>query len=112
MSRVLTLATLIDKRACNSHVELFRSRFGESVEVTAELCASVAAMFDWGWAASNLLSPPALAEYDRVTAPALAEYERVTAPALAEYERVKAPALAEYERVTATAWAQSYIGDL
>jgi hypothetical protein len=35
--------------------------------------------------------------------PALAEYERVTATALAEYERVRAPAWAEYERVTATA---------
>ena len=100
-SRVLTLATLIDKGACSSQVDLFRSRFGESVEVTAELCASVAAVFDWDWAARNLLSPPAWAEYERVRAPAWAEDERVTAPASAEYERVRA-----------TAWAQSYIGDL
>ena len=100
-SRVLTLATLIDKGACSSQVDLFRSRFGESVEVTAELCASVAAVFDWDWAARNLLSPPAWAEYERVRAPAWAEHERVTAPALAEYERVRA-----------ASWAQSYIGDL
>ena len=102
----LYISQLIDKRACRDQVDLFRSRFGESVDVTPELCASVAAEFDFAWATRCLLSVSALAEYKRVTAPAWAEYERVRATAWAEYERVRATALAEYERVEASALAE------
>lgn len=84
--------------------------FGTSVEVTAELCLGVADMFDFGWAAHNLLSAQALAEYLRVKAQAWAEYERGRAPAWAQYQRVKAQALAEYVRVKAQAFATCYIG--
>ena len=79
----LYISQLIDKRACRDQVDFFRSKFGESVDVTPELCASVAAEFDFSWAARYLLSPPALAEYQRVDASALAEYQRATAPAFA-----------------------------
>ena len=68
----LYISQLIDKRACRDQVDFFRSKFGESVDVTPELCASVAAEFDFAWASRRLLSAPALAEYQRVTAPALA----------------------------------------
>jgi cell division septum initiation protein DivIVA len=105
-SRILHLQELIDKGACPDQVRLFRKRFGKSVSVTVALCVKVAQDFDLGWAASNLLSAPALAEYERVRAQALAEYERVRAQALAEYERVRAQAWAEYERVRAQAWAE------
>ena len=101
VSRTLTLETLRAKHACAEQVKRFKATFGESVEITEALCASVATQFDFNWVAENLLSPAALAEYQRVTAPALAEYERVKAPALAEYQRVVAPALTEYQRVTA-----------
>ena len=97
MSRTLTLQTLIDKGACYAQVELFRAKFGESVRVTQRLCVSVADAFDWNWAARHLLSKPARAEY-----------ERVTAPARAEYERVKAAAWAECGRVTARTFAKLY----
>ena len=89
MSRTLLLSTLIAKRACSEQVERFRSTFGESVEITPELCLSVADKFDWDWAAWRLLSAPAHAEYDRV----------------------RAPAWAEYDRVVAQVWALAYIGD-
>ena len=49
--RVLTLQTLIDYGACEEQVEEFRKRFGENVEVTEKLAASVADEFDWNWAA-------------------------------------------------------------
>jgi hypothetical protein len=109
--RTLKLSQLIAAKACQSQVDKFRARFGESVEVTRELCESVASEFDFDWAAANLLSAPARAEYERVTAPAQADYERVTAPAWAEYARVRAPARAEYERVRAAAFADAYIND-
>ena len=117
----LTIQQLHQAGACAEAVETFRAAFGEAVEVTEALAAQHAATFDWDWAARHLLTPPARAEYDRVTAPALAEYDRVTAPALAEYKRVTAAAraeyhrvrvtaLAEYDRVRATAWARVALG--
>jgi hypothetical protein len=68
---------------------LFKELFPKGAEITEELCVKHAYDFDWAWAAENLLSAPARAEYDRVTAPARAECDRVTAPA----------------------WARSYLGD-
>ena len=108
MGRILTTRQLIDRGACNEQVEAFRSRFGEYVEVTPELCASVAAVFDWVWAARHLLSAAAWAEYVRVRAPALAEYQRVAAAARAGYDRVEAAAWAEYERAKARAFGEAY----
>ena len=99
-SRTLTLETLKVERACAEQLRLFESMFGQSVEVTEALCVEVSAKFDFAWAAQRLLSPDALAEY-----------ERVTAPAWAEYKRVKASAWAEYKRVKAAAFARAYIGD-
>ena len=110
-SRPLALATLVARGACINQRDLFRNRWGDSVEVTVALCQSVADQVDWAWAGEHLLTAPAWAEYDRVTAPARAEYERVTADARAEYERVTADARAEYARVTADAWAGLYIAE-
>ena len=93
-TRKLTFTQLKAKGACADQLALFELTFGNSVIVDVELCQRVASQFDFDWAARNLLSAPASAEYERVTAPASAEYERVTAPALAEYERVRATAFA------------------
>ena len=92
--------------ACSSQIALFKELGRDTKEITLALCVKHASQFDWNWAAKHLLSPPALAEYERVKAPALAEYKRVEAPALAKYERVEAPALAEYKRVEAPALAE------
>ena len=84
----LKLQTLIDLGACQPQVDLSRARFGESVDITPELCESVASELDFEWAAEKLLTPTARKEYRRVMEAAYAECERVTAPAYAEYERV------------------------
>ena len=47
----------------------------------------------------GLLTPAALAEYDKVRQSALAEYRKVERPALAEYKKVEQPALAEHIKV-------------
>ena len=102
----ITTRLLKSKGACDSQVALFKELFPKGVEITESACVAVFDKFDWGWAAENLLSAPAYAEYERVRASAYAEYERVTAPASAEYERVRASAYAEYERVHTSAYAE------
>ena len=92
----LLLSALIEKNACSEQVKLFRKHFGLEVNVTQALCRKVSAVFDWSWAAANLLTPPQRAEYERVEGAAYVEYERVEGTALAEYERVRGPAWAEY----------------
>ena len=93
-SRILKLSTLVEHGACSDQTKLFKKMFGNSVRVTEKLCLSVADKFNFKWAARNLLTLEARAEYDRVAASARAEYERVSASALAEYERVSASAFA------------------
>ena len=90
----ITLLQLRKLGACADQCAEFKKRFGKSVEITEELCLSVAGVFSWDWAANNLLGAPALAEYGRVTVPAWAEYDRVIAAAWAEYKRVEAQAFA------------------
>ncbi|MGH7744630.1 MAG: hypothetical protein ACREQ5_07415, partial [Candidatus Dormibacteria bacterium] len=78
-TRKLTLKTLIDQRACQDQVELFRKRFGKSVNITPELCREVASLFNWDWAAAHLLGATAQTEYKRVRVAAQTESERVCA---------------------------------
>jgi hypothetical protein len=111
-SRILKLSTLSGLKACVDQVALFWETFGESVRVTEELCLSVSDKFDWMWAAENLLSAPAWAEYKRLTDLARAEHERVRAPEWAEYKRITARALVKYERVRARAWAEQELAQV
>ena len=97
----LTLRQLLDAEACAPQVVLFRSLFGDAVDVTAEECVAVSDKFHWDFAANQFLTYAELAEYDRVRAPALAEYESFSAAAWAEYQCVRAAARDEPERVTA-----------
>ena len=117
----ITIEQLSAAGACLEALDSFHTLFGESVEVTEELCTKHAQDFDWKWAAKLLtlaqgaryatVIAPARAECDRVCAPARAECDRVCAPARAEYDRVCAPARAEYGRVCACAWARAYNRD-
>ena len=101
----LELGTLKELEACSEQVELFEKLFGDSVEVTEELCLKHAGDFDWDFA-RQLLSGPARAEYDKVCGPALAEYNKVCGLALAEYDKVCGLALAEYDKVCGLALAE------
>jgi cell division septum initiation protein DivIVA len=101
---IITLAQL--RTACRSQRDRFEELFGDSVEITEALAVHHASDFDWEWAAENLFTDEARAEYGRVIASARAEYDRVIASARAEYGRVIASARAEYDRVAASAWAE------
>ena len=56
---ILTLKTLKDKKACVDQYNMFKHKFGQSVDITPELCVANAFVFDWDWAANNLLSASA-----------------------------------------------------
>ena len=83
MRKTLTMAMLKKAGACQSQLDLFKTHFGKGGEVTLEKCLSVAGVFNWDWAAENLLSPPARAAYDAALAPAWAAYAAALATAFA-----------------------------
>ena len=94
----ITSKLLREKGACEKARKMFARKYPHGVKVTEAACLAQADEWDWGWAASLLLSASAWAEYNRAIAPAFAEFDRATAPAWAEYNRAKAPFLAEYNR--------------
>jgi hypothetical protein len=102
----ITSKLLKRKRACREQVALFEKLFPNGVEVTEAICVAHADKFNFHWAAENLLSAPALAEYERIEAPAWAEYMRSLAAAWDEYGRSLAAAWDEYGRSRAAAWAE------
>ena len=67
-SRSLTLDTLKRLGACRDQLDLFKAAFGRSTPVTPELCLEYADLFNWHWAANNLLSSAAWAEYKKAIA--------------------------------------------
>jgi hypothetical protein len=54
--RELDYKTLEQAGACKSQLDLFNRLYGDSVIVTEEAAADVASLFEWTWAAENLLS--------------------------------------------------------
>jgi hypothetical protein len=102
----LEIHQLIKARACESRLPLFTSLFPDGVDVTEELCVLHYDKFYWDWAADNLLTAPAQAEYQKAKVSAQAEYQKAKAPAWAEYQKARVSAWAEYQKVTAPAWAE------
>jgi len=102
----ISISMLRKAGACKAELSRLEGLFGPRVALTEEFALANAASCDWDWAAFNLLSGSAQAEYERVRGAAWAEYERVRDAARAEYQRVTDPARAEYERVRGAAWAE------
>src|ERR1035437_4023857 len=103
-SRTLLLSTLITHKACQEQVNLFRKTFGDSVEITPNLCKQHAQSFRFNWAATHLLSAPALKLYSETYAPALKLYNETYATALKLYDETYATAWKLYDETYATAW--------
>jgi hypothetical protein len=102
----ITSKLLKRKRACREQVALFEKLFPNGVEVTEAICVAHADKFNFHWAAENLLSASAWAEYKRVKDSVQAEYQRNLDAAWAEYQRIVAPTGAEYERAVAASWPE------
>jgi hypothetical protein len=56
--------------------------------------------------AKQLLTPEALAEYEKIRQPAWEEYEKIVQPAQAEYLKIRQPAWEEYEKIQQPAWEE------
>lgn len=106
MSKIITYAQLKKLGACQDQLEIFKSKFGDSVKLTLKLVKANSSTFDFEWAAKSLLTSSAYAEYERTIAPAYAEYGRIRVSAYAEYGRTIAPALAEYGRTITPAYTE------
>jgi hypothetical protein len=91
------------KNTVQKEVEDFSSPDAFPPEIVADIKAGKFKQFG---VASQILTPPARAEYEKVRDRAWAEYEKVRDRALAEYEKVEGPEWAEYEKVEGPAWAE------
>ena len=70
----ITVEMLQAHGACTSQVKLFRELFGETVDVTVEVCVLHAIEFYLGWAASNLFPASIMADYEAKIAPIRDDY--------------------------------------
>ena len=101
--------TLQDLGACAEQLKLFRSRFGEQeIEVTRALVLAQAQDWEWNWAAGQLLSSAAQAEYYKARAAAWEEWSKADAAVWAEYDKAVAPAEAECDKADAAVEAEYY----
>ena len=110
MPAIITLQDLVDNGACADQRAEFVRRFGRSVEITVELCMSVAHVFDWNWAAAKLLKTPAWDAYEAATKPARDAYEAAKKTAWDACKAATKPAWAAYEAAKAKAFAEAFIG--
>ncbi len=111
MSAIITAAQLEALDACEEQLAEFRRIFPTgTAEVTVSRAKKLAQVFDWDWAAKNLLTDDnARAGYKAACASARAGYKAVCASARAGYKAACASARAGYEAVCAEAFARSYI---
>jgi hypothetical protein len=121
---IITLDMLKDLCACWDEREKFERHFGESVEITEELCVRYATVFDWSWAADYLLKEDAAVRWYRAayyaadTLDMALQYARATyhswvnsgpetvQDARAKFEGAIASATSEYCKAKASAWAR------
>ena len=69
MPEPIALAMLRAKHACADQLKEFERLFGDTpVTVTEELCVQHASIFDWSWAACNLLTAKQRKAYNAATA--------------------------------------------
>ena len=106
----ITLKQLRRKGACEPQVQLFKTTFGQSAEVTIETALKMADKFDWTWAAKKLLPAPAWKAFSEARAQAWKAYEEATATAEKAYEETLATAEKAYDEARATAFVNAALG--
>ena len=83
--------------ACSEQVTLFKSLFGEEVEMTRENVLQYGVQFDLSWLASNIMSEAQDADYKIRRVSLFADYKSKRAPLLADYESKRDALIADYE---------------
>ena len=119
MANIITLDMLINKKACQEQIDLFKQCFGESVEITEDLCLKYSNEFHINWLIDNMLNEEQRELYYTIQAPAwkkylaiqesvYEEYKAIQGPAYEEYEAIEAPALEAYDKEKARAFCVAY----
>ena len=103
--KYITLEQLLAEKACKEQVDIFKQQFpsGKAL-VTVKRARALSSVFDWNWAALNLLTPAAREAYMAVERPAWKDYKAVKRQAWEAYEAVERPAWEAYEAVRRSAW--------
>ena len=116
MANVITLDMLIRKKACSKQVELFKQYFGESVEITEEICIKYSNEFYIDCLAAKMLNEEQLKAYKAIRDPAYEEhkatdvraaleaYEAIEGPAWKKYSAIHGLARKNYEAIGKPAW--------
>ena len=93
--------------ACREQLDKFVELFGrDPVEVTVALCVEHSGVFEWGWAARDLLSPEAQAEHSAKVAPLLAEHSAKVDALRDEYDTKVDASWTEYSAKVDASWAE------
>lgn len=110
MATHITLDQLTAAGACESQRDEFSRLFPTGkARVTIKRAKALASVFDWAWAAYNLLTAPARAVYDDARAAARAASRAAMATARAAYNAAIAEAGAAYAAAMAEAFARAYL---
>jgi hypothetical protein len=99
----ITIQLLESKGACSEQLSKFKKLFPDGVTPTRELCLAHAEDFDWGWAASKLLSKEGSEVFYKSTASVNKAYYEAEATARKAYYEAEAPARKAYKEATAPA---------
>lgn len=107
MTKRITLEIL--RGACEPQRAEFAKRFPKGIVLKSEQDAidtavEVAEVFNWAWAAANLLSNGTRKDFERAKAIAWKNYRRIEAAAQKDFERVDTAAWENYKSDTATLW--------
>ena len=113
MTVQITRKMLVEKYACEDELYLFTEHFPDGVECESqdqaiEMCIQFAQIFNFGWAADELLGEDARAEYEKMLAPAKVEFFKAEVLAWAEVDKTVAIAWAELDKAVAIAFAKAY----
>jgi hypothetical protein len=94
---MFTVDILESKKACLSQIKLFKEHFPNGSPLTVESALSVATIFDWGWAAHNLLSANGLKTYKEQRSPLYNTYRDQVASLWETCRKQTAPLDKTYE---------------
>jgi hypothetical protein len=90
----ITVDMLRGRGACKLQVEEFERRFPDGVEVSVAAAVAVANIFDWDWAAENLLPCSAWQAYAAAVEPAWQACDAAVVSAREAYNAGRAEAFA------------------
>lgn len=99
-----TVDKLIQARACQEQVDLFRETFPDGAEVSVDTAVSVAEIFDWDFAAMHFLSIEGTKVYNKAEAPFWETYYKTVAPLWETCLDVDAPCLESYNEARDLLW--------